>query len=188
MAKIRQPFGNDPTPQTPITDLNVGTAATGVTATEYGDAINHYTVLDVDAVLPAIAGGANLGVGVLLYTLPAGVQHVKCTHMSVAIKQTTDKITNDDPKVGIGSVIASGVVNVLSGTSTFMDYITQQDAADCDGEPTVKTALPTANRGKVIEAAGAKTIHFNAADGWAADGDPAAKVIGKVILEWTQIV
>lgn len=162
----------------------VGTPATGVTAVEYGDGKTHQTVLTIASVLPAIAGGASLGVGKLLYTLPAGAHIIESAYMSVAIQQTEENITADTPEVGLGTVIASGAVAVLSGTGTFEDIITGQVAADCDGTATVKTAIPTAAVPLVIEAAGAKTVHLNVADGWAASGDAAAVITGTVVLNW----
>ena len=166
------------------TSGSVGTAATGVTAVEYGDSRTHQTVLTLDTVLPAIAGGASLGVGKLLYTLPAGAHIIESAYMSVAITQTDANITADTPDVGLGTVIASGAVAVLGGTATFENIITGQTAADCDGEATVKTSIPTAGVPLVIEAAGAKTIHLNVADGWAADGDAAALLTGTVVINW----
>ena len=46
-----------------ITAANVGAASTGVTAVEYGNGFDHKTVLTLATTLPAIAGGASLGVG-----------------------------------------------------------------------------------------------------------------------------
>jgi hypothetical protein len=164
------------------TSTNVGTPSTGVTAREYGDGHNHVTVLTVDTTLPAIAGGAALGVGKLLYTMPAGAVAIHAAKIDMAITQTEGNITADTPEVGLGSVIASGVVSVLSGTATFEDILTGQVAADCDGEATVKTV---ANQPMVMETGAAHTVHFNVADTWAASGDAAALLAGTVTLHWT---
>lgn len=180
---IKQPFGND-------AGLNVilkneggkGTPATGVTAVEYGDGVHHKTVLTIDTVLPAIAGGANLGVGKLIYTFPAGNVQVQAASMDVAIKQSTNKITADTPEIGLGTVIASGAVDVLSGTATFEDILTASVAADCNG--TATKAMPALAAPVSILAADAHTVHLNTADGWAAQGDPAAKLTGTVTLYW----
>ena len=164
---------------TPV--ANVGTAATGVTAVERGDSHNHVTILTVNTVLPAIAGGANLAVGKLLYTMPAGAIAISAAKMSLAITQTEGNITADTPDGGLGSVIASGVVAVLGGTATFEDILTGQTFNDCNGTAetvTVQTAM-------TMEAGAAHTVHFNVADGWAANGDAAALLTGTVILHWT---
>lgn len=163
---------------------NVGAAATGVTAVEYGDGHNHKTVLTVNTTLPAIAGGANLAVGKLLYTLPAGAEIIDSAHMSLAITQTQAHINADTPDGGLGTVIASGAVALLSGTPTFEDILTGQTFNDCDGTAEVKTALPTAGVPLVIEAGDPHTIYFNVADGWAASGDVAALLTGTVVLNW----
>lgn len=164
----------------------LGTPGTGVTAVEYGDGRTHQTVLTLGAgcVLPAIAGGAALGIGTLLYTFPAGAQVIESAYMSVGITQTQAHINANQPKVGLGSVVASGVVSALSGTATFQDIITGQSAADCNGAATVKTAIPTANVPFITEAAGSKAVYFNAAATWAASGDAAALLTGTVVINW----
>jgi len=166
---------------------NVGTAATGVTATEQGDGYNHVTFLAIDTTLGAIAGGAALGLGKLLYTLPAGVQMIEAAYMNVAITQSQGNITADTPEVGLGTVVASGAVSVLSGTATFENILTGQVATDCNGTPTVKTLIPTANVPLIRQAGDAKTIYFNVADNWAASGDAAAAVTGDVTIVWRSI-
>jgi len=163
-----------------LTSANVGTPSTGVTANEYGDGSYHRTVLTVDTVLPAIAGGANLAVGKLLYTLPAGPAVIRSAYMALAITQTTGNITADTPDGGLGMVIASGVVAVLGGTATFENVITGQTFNDCNG--TVEAFAAIADL--IIQAADAHTIHFNVADGWAASGDTGAKLTGTVVIDW----
>jgi hypothetical protein len=166
---------------------NVGTAATGVTALEYGDGFRHTTLLTFGsgAVLPAIAGGAALGVGKLVYTLPAGSQIIESARMAVAITQTAAHITADTPTVGLGHVVASGAVAVLSGTATFQSIAVGKAAADCNGTATVQTALATASPFSLVsEAGGVKSIYFNAAATWAASGDPAAILTGTILLNW----
>lgn len=160
--------------------LSIGAPALGITALEYGDARIHQTKLTIASALPAIAGGAALGVGKLIYTFPAGVQIIESAYMSVSIKQTQAHINADTPEIGLGSVIASGVVSVLSGTATFEDILTGQVAADCDGTPTVATVAQTF----ITNAAGSKAVYLNVADAWAALGDAAALLTGTVTLNW----
>lgn len=168
---------------------NVGTPATGVTAAEFGDAYSHTTLLTLGAgaVLPAIAGGASLGVGKLLYTLPAGAQLIGAARMNVGITQTAGHINADTPTVGLGTVIASGVIAVLSGTATFQNIGAGKAAANCTGTPTVQTASATTSGGVVTEVGGVKSVYFNAAFAWAASGDPAAILTGTVSLRWQQL-
>lgn len=159
----------------------IGTPSTGVLADERGDRNAHRTILRIQSALPAIAGGANLAVGKLLYTFPAGEIIVRAASMSAAIKQTTGNITADTPDVGIGTVIGSGVVAVLGGTATFENILTGQTAADCNGTATVKTV---SDQVLTIATAGAHTVYLNVADGWAASGDTGALIYGTVVLDW----
>ena len=164
-----------------------GTTTVGVHATEYGDSRMHTTVLRIECPLPAIAGGANLAVGKLLYTFPAGAILVNAASMSLSIQQTEDNITADTPIGGLGTVIASGAVADLVGTGTFEDILIGQTFDDCDGTAEVKTLIPTASVPFVIETGAAHTIHLNVADGWAADGDAAAVLAGTVVLQWVKL-
>jgi len=163
---------------------NPGTAATGITAQEFGDGFVQTTVLTVSTVLPAIAGGASLGVGKLAYTFPAGIILVEAAYMSLGITQTQGNINADTPDIGLGTVIASGAVAVLGGTATFENLITGQTAANCTGTATVAAGVPTAGVPLLIPAASAHTVHINVADGWAASGDAAALLAGTVRLSW----
>uniref|UniRef100_A0A6H1ZDX9 Uncharacterized protein n=1 Tax=viral metagenome TaxID=1070528 RepID=A0A6H1ZDX9_9ZZZZ len=170
-----------------LTGANNGTAETGTTAAEYGDGYRHITVLTVNTTLPAIAGGADLAVGKLLYALPAGAVVVHSSHMDLAITQTQGNITADTPDGGLGTTIASGVVNVLSGTAAFENILTGQAFNDCNGTAEDKAAIPTGGTSLVIESGGDHTIYFNVADGWAASGDAAATLTGTVVIEWTHL-
>jgi hypothetical protein len=166
------------------TSQNKGAYGAGVTVTEEGTSRIHQTVLKINTVLPNIAGGASLGVGNLIYTFPAGNIIVDSAYMSMAITQTTGHINANTPTVGVGTVIASGAVSVLSGTATFQNILVGTAAANCTGTPTVLTAIPTANVPFVIAAASAHTIYFNTAAAWAASGDPAAILTGTIIINW----
>jgi len=166
-----------------VNTYGAGTAATGVTAVEYGDGFMHTTKLTIDTTLGAIAGGAALGLGKLLYTLPAGTQFIVNAYMEVAITQTQDHITADTPDVGLGTALAEGVIATLDGTAAFESLITGQTAADCDGTATQAAALVAEIRG----AAADKTVYLNVADTWAASGDEAALLTGTVVLVWFDI-
>lgn len=160
---------------------NLGAASTGVTVQEFGSKYIHATVLTFEgAVLPAIAGGANLAVGKLVYTFPAGAIRVTSTKMSVGITQTQGNINADTPDVGIGTTIASGAVAVLGGTAAFENILTGQTATNCTGTATTKTV----DTSLVIESADNHTVYLNVADGWAASGDAAAILTGTITIQW----
>lgn len=156
-----------------------GSPGAGVTAEEYGTKYQRTTVLTVSSVFPAIAGGASLAVGKLVYTLPAGACVIEAARMRVAIHGAA-AIEADTPDIGLGTTIASGAVAVLGGTAGFENILTGQTMTDCDGTATdaaVATEL-------VIASGGAHTIYLNVADGWAAGGDAAADVNAKIIIHW----
>jgi hypothetical protein len=166
-----------------------GTPGTNVTAETVGDGRDFTTVLTLSGfVVGALAGSAAaLGLGAKVFTLPAGAQIIHASHMSVGL---TAAGTTGTPKIGLGSVVATGAVSALSGTATFMDYITQQTAADLAGTPTVKTAVATAGAlaGIAInEAASVKDIFLNAAETWAADNTGNLTASGKIMIRWTQM-
>lgn len=161
--------------------VNLGTAGTGFSAVEYGDAYQHTTVLTANTALGAIAGGAALGVGKLAYTLPDGACIVNSAYINLAIQQTEDNITADTPAIGLGTTIAAGAIANFSGDATMENVLTEQTAADCDGTATVKTV---ADQVLVIESASNHTIYVNVADTWAASGDAGAGLTGIIVLNW----
>lgn len=162
------------------TSKNVGTVATGSSVIEYGDGYNHTSIITVNTTLPAIAGGASLGVGKLIYTLPAGALIATMAYMSIAITQTQGNINADTPDVGLGTTIASGAVALLSGTAAFENLLTGQTAANCTGTATVATVHNHTDIGVSDD----HTVYLNVADGWAASGDAAALLTGTVVLNW----
>jgi len=164
------------------TNANNGTMETGVTAVHYGDGVNVTAVLTLTNVVVTVGSSENLGVGALIYTLPTGAALIRDAYMSVAIAGVTT--TTDTPDVGLGTVIASGVVTALGGTATFEDIITGQAAADTNGTATVKGAGPTAGVPLEITTAGAHTVHVNAADGWGANADAAGTLNGTVVISY----
>ena len=163
------------------TTVNVGTAGTGVTAVEYGNGQHHTTVLTLTGVAYTIGDNASLADGALIYTFPAGALVVNMASISVGLTLTSGTPTTDTPDGGLGSVIASGSVSVLSGTATFEDIMTGQTFNDVAGTAEGKTGQTTL----VVEAADAHTVHLNFADAWADVDNTAATAAGTVWLGWT---
>lgn len=159
-----------------------GTPEAGVTAVHYGDGVNVTAVLTVTNVALTVGSSENLGVGALLYTLPAGACLIRDAFMSLAIAGVSSAA--DTPEVGLGTVIASGVVTQLDGTATFENIITGQVAGDTNGTATVKGTGPTAGAPLEIATAGAHTIYANAADGWGANADPVGTLNGTVVISY----
>lgn len=178
---VRFPFGDGP--DTNISNVGTVNALTGLTVAEYGNETNHKTVLTLDEVeIGSPAGAASLGFGKLMYTLPAGACIVKASKFNLSL-QGTGTVNTDTPDVGLGTVVASGAVAVLSGTATFENIMTGQTFNDCNGTAEVVTALATSSPfALIIETAGAHTIYLNVADGWA--GADSITGSGTITIEW----
>jgi hypothetical protein len=163
----------------------LGTAGSSVTVQHYGDGRDITSVLTISGLSYTIAGAAAEAVGALIFTFPAGAHLHEVTYMNVTL-QGGGTVDADTPDVGVGSVIATGAVAILSGTPTFEDYITGQTATDCSGTAITKTSVATAGALtgiSVNEAAGTKTVHLNIADTWA--GADTITAAGTVTLKWT---
>ena len=163
--------------------LTVGTAGTGTTATEYRHLRNRTTVLAMAGTMPAVAVGAQAE-GLLIYTFPAGVHRVTRVTMSVGIDGAEGVNDADTPEVGVGSVIATGAVANLTGTTGFDDLSTQATAANLTGTVTVFAFDPTEIGMKMNLSTGVKTVHLNMADTWAGT-DTGPVLSGTVTIEWT---
>ncbi len=163
--------------------LTVGTAGTGTTATEYRHLRNRVTVLAMAGTMPAQTAGAH-AYGLKIYTFPAGVHRVTRVTMSVGVDGADATNNADTPEVGVGSVIATGSVLVLNGTTGFDDYVTETTAANHTGTVTVFAFDPTEIGLKMNLATGVKTVHLNIADTWAGN-DTGPVLSGTVTIEWT---
>lgn len=160
---------------------NNGTVAAGSTVTEWGDGYNHTSIITVNTTLGAIAGGAALALGKLIYTLPAGAIVMKETYMSLAITQTQGHINANTPDIGLGTTLASGANATLAAVGAATTNILAKNvAANCTGTATVDVNSPATG----IIAANDHTIYVNVAASWAASGDAAALLTGSVILHW----
>jgi len=167
------------------TAVNVGAAATGVTAVEYGDGINHSTKLTFSALgIYSPTAAANEAGGVLLYTLPAGAIAVDSCNMSVAFADvsTGALCVADTPEVGVGLLIGSGANATLNAVgATTHNYLA---AAAVAGLAAAYTDIKLGNSVArvALTAALAHTVYLNIADGWAGVG--TVKGTGTVVLNW----
>lgn len=168
-----------------ISNASGGSAATGVTETTWGDGKKFTTelVLEFD-LLPAAA--ASEALGAQIFRFPAGAHIAWAANMKGVKLTAAGAVASDTPDVGVGSVEATGAVSVLSGTSTFEDYITGQTATDCSGTDVDSGILvPTAGIVTGIalnNSADVKEVFFNIADLWA--GADTISVTGKIVLSW----
>lgn len=168
----------------------VGTAGAGTVAVStVGDGRDFTTVLTLtNFIVGALAGAAAaLGIGNRVFTFPAGAHLHYASYMSLGL---TAAGTTNTPDLGIGSVIATGVVSVLGGTATFEDYITGQTAPDLAGGVVAKTSVATAGALTGIsinESGSVKDVFLNAAATWAADNTGDLTATGTITLRWTKM-
>lgn len=165
-----------------LRDVSVGAVnATYGTVVEEGDATFHKSTITLAGDFGAIVGGTDLALGILAYTLPAGVIRVSSVYLNgIALQQTEGNVTADTPDVGVGTTVASGAVAVLGGTAGFENLLTGQTFTDCDGTAERVGAASSL----ILTAADDHTIYLNIADGWAASGDAALGVAGDLVIIW----
>ena len=163
----------------------VGTAAPGFEPTHYtADGYHYITKLSVNKAFPAIVGGTNLGLGLLAYTFPTGVQLVKFAGINIGLTQTEGNVNADTPDLGLGTVIAVGAVATLT-TGTWEDILTGQAMNNCTGTKEV-ISLVVPDAGIVSATGDFKTMYLNIADGWAASGDVALLASGEIWIDWVR--
>ena len=177
-------------------EVNVGTAASGVTARDFklgGDAttIKYMTtlVIDVDTVIGAVADTAAQARGVLIYTFPAGQIVVWTVYGDIGLDVDETNYDEDQPEVGLGTAIASGSNATLGASgATREDIWGPHVVAGCDTNATAADAgqfVTVPNL--IIAGAGDHTVHLNIADTWAnGTGTPNVTVEnGRFMIEWS---
>lgn len=167
-----------------------GTAGTGVTAIESGNGNHRRTELIVAAthVLVTTPDNESLGQGALIYTFPAGQIIVHRVYGDVGLEINDALLVADTPEIGLGSVVATGAIAVLNG-STMEDIWGPHVVAGCDtGADATDAGQFVSTKEFVIANAGAHTVYLNCADAWA-DGANSADVVlenaARFVIDWT---
>jgi hypothetical protein len=167
------------------------TPVSTVSIREYGDGRDIVSVLTLtNFIVGALAGaGAALGVGNIVGAFPAGAHLELAYYQSLSLKAAGTAVATD---TGLGSVIASGAVNVLSGTATFENRLTGQTITTDPAGGTVAAALlgATAGIGTGIAlnvAASVKNVFLNSAGTWNANNTGNLTATGTVVLKWTKM-
>lgn len=173
--------------------VNLGTTPVGtVSIVEYGDGRDVTTVLTLtNFIVGALAGaGAALGLGNIVYAFPAG-QHLELVSSlsSIVLTAAGTAVATD---TGLGSVIATGAVSVLSGTATFEDRLTGQTINTAAGGGAAVSALTAATAGigtgiSLNVAASVKNVFLNSAGTWNADNTGNLTATGTITLKWTKM-
>ena len=173
--------------------VQIGSTPVGtVSITEYGDSKDMTTVLTLtNFIVGALAGaGASLGLGNIVYAYPAG-QHLELvSSLSSIVLTAAGTAVNTD--TGLGSVIATGAVSVLSGTATFEDRLTGQTIATAAGGGAAASALTAATAGigtgiSLNVAGSVKNVFLNSAGAWNADNTGNLTATGTIVLKWTRM-
>lgn len=173
--------------------VNLGTTPVGtVSIVEHGNGKDVTTVLTLtNFIVGALAGaGAALGLGNIVYAFPAG-QHLELVS-SLSSLVLTAAGTTVSTDTGLGSVIATGAISVLSGTATFEDRLTGQTiSAEAAGGAAV-SALTAATAGigtgiSLNVAGSVKNVFLNSAGTWNADNTGNLTATGTIILKWTKM-
>lgn len=163
-----------------------------VSIVEYSTGKDVVTVLTLtDFVVGALAGAAAaLGVGNIVYAYPAG-QHLELvsSFSSLSLKCAG---TATATATGLGSVIASGAVSVLSGTGTFEDRIVGQTINTSATGGTAVSALLAATAGigtgiSLNVAGSVKNVFLNSAGTWHANNTGNLTASGTIVLKWTKM-
>lgn len=159
---------------------------------EYGDGRDFTTVCTLtNFIVGTLAGAAAaLGVGNIVYAYPAG-QHLELVSSLSAIVLTAagTAVATD---TGLGSVIATGVIALLSGTTTFEDRLTGQTINTAAGGGAAVSALTAATAGigagiSLNVAASVKNIFLNSAGTWNANNTGNLTASGTIVLKWTRM-
>ena len=168
------------------------TPVTTVAIKEYGDGRDITTVLTLTnfGVGALNSAAAALGVGNIVYAFPAG-QHLELVYgfSSLSLTAAGTAVTC---KTGLGSVVASGAVSVLSGTATFQDRLTAQDIATAAAGGTAVSALAAATAGigtgiALNVAASVKNVFLNAAGTFNANNTGNLTANGTIVLKWSKM-
>jgi len=170
----------------PSTTVNIGAAAASVTAAEYGDAFRHQTKLTFTAFpVGTPVAAANLAIGALIYTFPAGNIMIEGCNVSVALADVEAHAHDvaNTPNLGVGLLIGSGAQATLNGVgATCHNYLAEAAVAGCAAAYT-STYLASSVAKVALTAALAHTVYLNAACNWTEHG--IIKAAGTVVLNWT---
>jgi len=170
---------------------SIGTPGTNVTAVEHGDGVFHYTVLTCTAF--AVGTGdddVDKAIGAVVYTLPAGAYAFLGGSVEGIFDQASHGISTDG-EVGLGTVVASGAVSILSGTPTFENIMNGVPYTNITFGTTRFTgaAQPTAPElTTVATGASPRTVFLNLAADW--PNIAAAEAVtftGTVTVRWMKI-
>ena len=177
-VKMRVPLGT-----TPVGTVSIIEYATG------RDIVTELTLTDF--IVGALDGAAAAkGIGNIVYAFPAG-QHFELVYSlsDIVLTAAGTAVATD---TGLGSVIASGVVSILSGTATFEDRLTGQTINTAAGGGAAVSALTAATAGigtgiSLNVAGSVKNVFLNSAGTWNVDNTGNLTATGKIVMKWSKM-
>jgi hypothetical protein len=180
--------------QADITTSNVGTVgAATVVAVEYGNGIDHLTQLTLTAFQVGTgADNADLALGGLIYTFPAGTIMVENSSIKGIFDQTSHG-TITDGECGLGTVVGSTAVDTLGEVGATSENILQGDIGVLSsyvlGTTVVQVAgVGVAGTALTILSAGVHTVYLNIAATWPNIASAeTVKFTGVITLRWRKI-
>ena len=165
--------------------------AATVTAQTYTNGKDNTTILTLtDFIVGALAGAAaNLGIGNLLYTFPAGAHLETIYYSNIALSCAGTAVATD---TGLGSVIAAGAIALLSGTATFEDRITGQAITTGVGYGPAVEVMTGATAGVLSGislniTSSVKAVYLNSAGLWNVDNVGNLTATGTISIKWTKL-
>jgi len=161
-----------------------GTAGAGVTVVEKGAGVHRVTEITIPAGFTlATVTNANKAEGKTLYTFPAGMVAINNAITELTLKGSAG-IATINPTLALGTVEATGTVNVLTGTATFIDILAQAATGQVATAGVAVTRIATS--AKLLQAATTgRAVALNVAAAWGGTGTLTAE--GKVIIHWTAL-
>ncbi|KKK93840.1 hypothetical protein LCGC14_2688850, partial [marine sediment metagenome] len=159
--------------------LTIGTLGAGASSvTHTGDGRKNTAYITLTAEALTVGASATLGVGLLVYNLPAGNITITNCFLSVALAGVT--ILDDTPEFGVGTVIASGTVSDLGTPATFENIMIGAAMTDTNGTVDIRQVATVLN----VLTGGAHTVHVNFADIWGANTDAVAAITGLLRIDY----
>jgi hypothetical protein len=163
---------------------NVGTSAATL-AQEGGYGARHTSKLTfTDWDIGAIAAAGAEAIGKLIYTFPSTGTIIVHHAGLVGDLDGVAAIAADTPDIGLGTVVGTGAVATLDGTSTFENIMTGQTAPDCNETDFAAHVTPTAGTDLVITKGATNKVFLNVADTWA-DASATLLFTGIIWLDWS---